>query len=108
MPARLIDGRAHARAIREELQRAVAAHPGQRPPGITVIQVGDDPAGHLYTFATRHYCSQMLNFTARSPDDSNATEDPVLRTSNGPILKRLFQYVRRISHAARLAGCHYL
>jgi methylenetetrahydrofolate dehydrogenase (NADP+)/methenyltetrahydrofolate cyclohydrolase len=48
VPARLIDGRAHARAIREELKRAVAAHPDQRPPGITVIQVGDDPASTTY------------------------------------------------------------
>jgi methylenetetrahydrofolate dehydrogenase (NADP+) / methenyltetrahydrofolate cyclohydrolase len=48
VPARLIDGRAHARAIREELRRAVAAHPDQRPPGITVIQVGDDPASTTY------------------------------------------------------------
>jgi methylenetetrahydrofolate dehydrogenase (NADP+)/methenyltetrahydrofolate cyclohydrolase len=44
----MIDGRAHARAIREELKRAVAAHPNQRPPGITVIQVGDDPASTTY------------------------------------------------------------
>ncbi|TMG29418.1 MAG: bifunctional methylenetetrahydrofolate dehydrogenase/methenyltetrahydrofolate cyclohydrolase, partial [Chloroflexi bacterium] len=36
MPARLIDGRAHALAIREELRRAVERHPDQRPPGITV------------------------------------------------------------------------
>ncbi|HEV2012539.1 MAG TPA: bifunctional methylenetetrahydrofolate dehydrogenase/methenyltetrahydrofolate cyclohydrolase FolD [Candidatus Dormibacteraeota bacterium] len=48
MPARLIDGRAHARAIREELKRAVGRHPKQRPPGITVIQVGDDPASTIY------------------------------------------------------------
>ena len=48
MPARIIDGRAHARAIRDELKRAVAARPGQRRPGITVIQVGDDPASTTY------------------------------------------------------------
>ena len=48
MPARLIDGRAHARAIREELKRAVERHPNQRRPGITVIQVGDDPASTTY------------------------------------------------------------
>jgi methylenetetrahydrofolate dehydrogenase (NADP+)/methenyltetrahydrofolate cyclohydrolase len=48
VPARLIDGRAHARAIREELKLAVARHPNQRPPGITVIQVGDDPASTVY------------------------------------------------------------
>src|SRR5256885_7440040 len=48
MPARLIDGRVHARAIRDELKRAVEGHPNQRPPGITVIQVGDDPASTTY------------------------------------------------------------
>jgi methylenetetrahydrofolate dehydrogenase (NADP+)/methenyltetrahydrofolate cyclohydrolase len=48
MPARLIDGRAHARAIRDELKLAVERHPGQRPPGITVIQVGDDIASTTY------------------------------------------------------------
>ena len=48
MPARLIDGRAHARAIREELKLAVKRHPDQRPPGITVIQVGDDLASTTY------------------------------------------------------------
>ena len=48
MPARLIDGRAHARIIRDELKRAVEGHPHQRRPGITVIQVGDDPASTTY------------------------------------------------------------
>ncbi len=48
MPARPIDGRAHARAIREELKLAVERHPSQRPPGITVIQVGDDLASATY------------------------------------------------------------
>jgi methylenetetrahydrofolate dehydrogenase (NADP+) / methenyltetrahydrofolate cyclohydrolase len=48
VPARLIDGRAHARAIREELKLAVERHPDQRPPGITVIQVGDDLASTTY------------------------------------------------------------
>src|SRR5437016_5764201 len=48
MPARVIDGRVHARAIRDELKRAVEGHPEQRRPGITVIQVGDDPASTVY------------------------------------------------------------
>ena len=48
MLARLIDGRLHARAIRDELKRAVEGHPNQRRPGITVIQVGDDPASTTY------------------------------------------------------------
>jgi methylenetetrahydrofolate dehydrogenase (NADP+)/methenyltetrahydrofolate cyclohydrolase len=48
VPARLIDGRAHARVIREELKLAVERNPSQRPPGITVIQVGDDLASTTY------------------------------------------------------------
>src|SRR3989442_15369246 len=48
MPARLIDGRAHARGIRQGLKDAVAHQPELRPPGITVIQVGDDLASTTY------------------------------------------------------------
>jgi len=45
----LIDGSAHARAIREEIRLAVSRLPaGRRPPSITVIQVGDDPASTVY------------------------------------------------------------
>src|SRR6202049_5205209 len=34
--------------MREKLKLAVARHPSQRPPGITVIQVGDDLASTTY------------------------------------------------------------
>jgi methylenetetrahydrofolate dehydrogenase (NADP+) / methenyltetrahydrofolate cyclohydrolase len=61
VPARLIDGRAHARAIREELKLAVARHPGQRPPGITVIQVGDDPASSVYVRG-KHKAAEEIGF----------------------------------------------
>ena len=61
MPARLIDGRAHARAIREELKLAVARHPGQRAPGITVIQVGDDLASTTYVRG-KHKASEEVGF----------------------------------------------
>ena len=33
---------------------------------------------------TRRYGSGLLNFAAHSPEDSNATEVPILRASNGP------------------------
>ena len=63
MPARLIDGRAHARAIRAELQAAVASHRNQRPPGITVIQVGDDPASTTYVRG-KHKAAEEAGFTS--------------------------------------------
>jgi methylenetetrahydrofolate dehydrogenase (NADP+)/methenyltetrahydrofolate cyclohydrolase len=61
MPARLIDGRAHARAIREELKLAVERNPGQRPPGITVIQVGDDLASTTYVRG-KHTVAEEVGF----------------------------------------------
>ena len=61
MPARLIDGRAHARAIREELKLAVERHPSQRPPGITVIQVGDDLASTTYVRG-KHKAAEEVGF----------------------------------------------
>jgi methylenetetrahydrofolate dehydrogenase (NADP+)/methenyltetrahydrofolate cyclohydrolase len=49
VPARIIDGTAHARAIREELKLALERTPAEeRRPGITVVQVGDDPASSVY------------------------------------------------------------
>ena len=63
MPARLIDGRAHARVIREELKRAVERHPNQRPPGITVIQVGDDPASTAYV-GGKHKAAEEVGFSS--------------------------------------------
>ena len=61
MSARLIDGRAHALAIREELRRAIGRHPDQRRPGITVIQVGDDLASTTYVRG-KHRAAEEVGF----------------------------------------------
>jgi methylenetetrahydrofolate dehydrogenase (NADP+) / methenyltetrahydrofolate cyclohydrolase len=63
VPARLIDGRAHARAIREELRRAIESHPDRRRPGITVIQVGDDPASTTYVRG-KQKAAEEVGFTS--------------------------------------------
>src|SRR3989449_3691970 len=57
----MIDGRAHARAIREELKLAVERHPGQRAPGITVLQVGDDLASTTYVRG-KHRAAEEVGF----------------------------------------------
>jgi methylenetetrahydrofolate dehydrogenase (NADP+)/methenyltetrahydrofolate cyclohydrolase len=61
VPARLIDGRAHARTIRDELKRAVERQANQRPPGITVVQVGDDPASSVYVRG-KHKAAEEVGF----------------------------------------------
>ena len=50
-PATIIDGKATAKTIREELTAKVAekATQGIRPPGLAVILVGENPASQVYT-----------------------------------------------------------
>ena len=50
MTARLLDGTAVARAIREEAAPAIAAFTmrAARPPGLGIVLVGDDPASEIY------------------------------------------------------------
>ena len=60
MPARVLDGRRAAEAIRGEIALAVAAHAaaGGRPPGLAAVLVGDDPASHVYVRNKRKACQQ--------------------------------------------------
>jgi methylenetetrahydrofolate dehydrogenase (NADP+)/methenyltetrahydrofolate cyclohydrolase len=50
MAARVLDGAAVAREIREEVAPAVAAFTARagRPPGLGIVLVGDDPASDIY------------------------------------------------------------
>jgi methylenetetrahydrofolate dehydrogenase (NADP+)/methenyltetrahydrofolate cyclohydrolase len=51
MTAELIDGKAIAQKVREEVKRDVARFVAEhgRPPGLDVVLVGDDPASQVYT-----------------------------------------------------------
>ena len=50
MTAKLLDGTAIARQIREDMRPAVDAFTAKagRPPGIALVLVGHDPASELY------------------------------------------------------------
>ena len=49
MPALLIDGKATARIVLQELGESIKQHQGSdRPPGLAAILVGDDPASDIY------------------------------------------------------------
>ncbi|MGC4028263.1 MAG: bifunctional methylenetetrahydrofolate dehydrogenase/methenyltetrahydrofolate cyclohydrolase FolD [Steroidobacteraceae bacterium] len=50
MTARLIDGKAIAQSLRENIKAQVAAlaADGRRPPGLAVVIVGEDPASQIY------------------------------------------------------------
>ena len=61
MTARLIDGKAIASerrsALRERISRRLSD--GQRPPGLAVILVGDDPASGIYVRNKRNACNEV-------------------------------------------------
>lgn len=54
MSARLVDGAAVARRVREEVARDVASLP--EPPGLATVLIGDDPASAIYVRSKRRRC----------------------------------------------------
>lgn len=61
MTARLLDGRAVAATVRAGLAESIAAftEAGHRPPGLAVVQVGDDPASTVYVANKRKACAKL-------------------------------------------------
>src|SRR5690554_4964588 len=61
MTAKLIDGNARAKAIRETIKQQVQARidKNQRVPGLAVILVGNDPASEVYVAHKRKDCEQV-------------------------------------------------
>jgi methylenetetrahydrofolate dehydrogenase (NADP+) / methenyltetrahydrofolate cyclohydrolase len=60
MPAQIIDGKAIAAELTEQIKQAVSARKekGLRPPGLAVILVGSDPASQIYVGTKRRTCEQ--------------------------------------------------
>ena len=61
MAAQILDGNAVARAIRADIAAKVRerAARGQRPPGLAVVLVGDDPGSVIYVRLKRKDCEQV-------------------------------------------------
>lgn len=59
MKAQIIDGKSIAARVREEVREEVAAlEPRDRPPGLAVILVGDDPASRVYVRSKGKACEE--------------------------------------------------
>ncbi len=69
MSATIIDGKAIAAGIREEIRQRVQQRRrhGLRPPGLAVILVGDDPASRVYVSNKRRAC-EAVGFHSRAYD----------------------------------------
>jgi methylenetetrahydrofolate dehydrogenase (NADP+) / methenyltetrahydrofolate cyclohydrolase len=61
MPATIIDGRAVARRVREQVARDVAALAAEagEPPGLATIMVGEDPASEVYVGGKQRACAEV-------------------------------------------------
>lgn len=74
MSARIIDGKAIAAQVRQELkqrvERRIAA--GKRPPGLAVILVGENPASQVYVGSKRRGCEEcgILSIAHDLPADT--------------------------------------
>lgn len=70
MSAALIDGKAHAQALRDRIGAAVARL--SRAPGLAVVLVGEDPASAVYVRAKGKACREagMASFEHRLPADT--------------------------------------
>jgi methylenetetrahydrofolate dehydrogenase (NADP+)/methenyltetrahydrofolate cyclohydrolase len=78
MTAQLINGKAVAATLREELRALVQAKmaDGMRQPGLAVILVGDDPASSIYVRNKSEACQQIgiQSFHYQLPADTSEQE----------------------------------
>jgi methylenetetrahydrofolate dehydrogenase (NADP+)/methenyltetrahydrofolate cyclohydrolase len=73
MPAVVIDGKAAARRVRDEVATGVAAlvAAGGTAPGLATVLIGDDPASHVYVRNKRRACVEagMTDLHRQLPAD---------------------------------------
>ena len=79
MPAKIIDGRAVAERIRQEVAREVAGlrESGRHVPGLATILVGDDPASAVYVANKRKACAEVGIADHHRDLSTSATQEEV-------------------------------
>lgn len=85
MTAEILDGRRLAAEIRADLKHRaeVAQQNGQRPPGLAVIIVGDDPASKVYV-RNKHIACREVGFHSQLQElPSTTTQQELLDVIDG-------------------------
>ena len=80
MSAQLIDGKAIAAQVKNEVKEAVSERiaQGKRPPGLAVVLVGEDPASEVYVRNKRRACEES-GIMSRSYDlPATTTQESLL------------------------------
>ncbi|MBN9417784.1 MAG: bifunctional 5,10-methylenetetrahydrofolate dehydrogenase/5,10-methenyltetrahydrofolate cyclohydrolase [Candidatus Eremiobacteraeota bacterium] len=75
MSSQLIDGKAIAASIKEELKAQVASLPS--PPGLATVLVGDDPASHTYIRSKHRLCADLGMQSLHHQLPADATQEEV-------------------------------
>lgn len=80
MTAKILDGKALAQQIRCDISAAVKKRieNQQRPPGLAVILVGDDPASHVYVKNKQRACEEVGFYTQRIQFSSFVSESELI------------------------------
>ncbi len=80
MPARIIDGKAVAASLREQMAQEVAAFANEHgaPPGLATVLIGDDPASEIYVSSKRRVSGELGIESFHHPLSASATEAEVL------------------------------
>jgi methylenetetrahydrofolate dehydrogenase (NADP+)/methenyltetrahydrofolate cyclohydrolase len=81
MPAQIIDGKACAAGIRQEIGQRVSARlkAGDRAPGLAVVLVGDDPASQIYV-RNKHQACEEVGFVSQASNLPATTTEAELLT----------------------------
>jgi methylenetetrahydrofolate dehydrogenase (NADP+)/methenyltetrahydrofolate cyclohydrolase len=81
MSAQILDGKAIAADIREQIKQQVVemADSGKRPPGLAVVLVGEDPASQVYVRNKQRSCEEVGFFSELHKMDADISQDALLK-----------------------------
>ena len=78
-PANLIDGRAIARQLQEELAKRIAALKSRGvQPGLAFVRVGEDPASKVYVGRKEKTCKELGIYSETHVLEQSSTQDQLL------------------------------
>ncbi len=80
MGAQILDGNAVAAEIRESIKTKVSKRVagGERPPGLAVVLIGDNPASRLYVRHKRNDCAQVGFYSELHELSAELSQDALL------------------------------
>jgi len=80
MTAKVLDGKAISQAERNRIAQCVKerSQQGQRPPGLAVILIGEDPASHIYVRRKQLACEEVGFYSESHRYDASTSPEIVL------------------------------